>query len=97
MTENFDAIVIGAGQAGPSMAGRLNDAGMTVAVVERHLIGGTFDRISEHPVRHKLYDCVSCLNGAHKKWAWASLLWVAFSDIYVRLCSVGIWHDWRIL
>jgi hypothetical protein len=31
------------------------------------------------------------------RWAWASLLWVAFSDIYVRLCSMGIWHDWRIL
>jgi len=41
MTDNFDAIVIGAGQAGPSMAGRLTDAGMTVAVVERRLIGGT--------------------------------------------------------
>lgn len=37
----FDAIIIGAGQAGPSLAGRLNDAGMTVAIIERHLIGGT--------------------------------------------------------
>jgi pyruvate/2-oxoglutarate dehydrogenase complex dihydrolipoamide dehydrogenase (E3) component len=37
----FDAIVIGAGQAGPSMAGRLSAAGMTVAVVERKLFGGT--------------------------------------------------------
>jgi len=55
----------------------------------RHLIGGTFDRISEHPVRHKLYDCVSCLNAKHQKWAWASLFWVGFSDIYVRLCSMG--------
>jgi hypothetical protein len=63
----------------------------------RHLIGGTFDRISEYPVRHKLYDCVSCLNRGHQKWAWASLFWVGFSDIYVRLCSMGIWHDWRIL
>jgi len=41
MTDHFDAIVIGTGQAGPSLAGRLTDAGMTVAVVERHLIGGT--------------------------------------------------------
>ncbi|RDI98767.1 FAD-containing oxidoreductase [Dyella solisilvae] len=41
MAGKFDAIVIGTGQAGPSMAGRLTDAGMTVAVVERHLIGGT--------------------------------------------------------
>ena len=29
-------------------------------------------------------------------WAWMSLFWVAFSDIYVRLCSMGIWTDWRI-
>ena len=37
----FDAIVIGAGQAGPSLAGRLTAAGMTVAVIERKLVGGT--------------------------------------------------------
>ncbi len=37
----FDAIIIGAGQAGPSLAGRLAAAGMTVALVERHLFGGT--------------------------------------------------------
>jgi pyruvate/2-oxoglutarate dehydrogenase complex dihydrolipoamide dehydrogenase (E3) component len=41
MNETFDAIVIGAGQAGPSLAGRLNDAGMKVALVERKLVGGT--------------------------------------------------------
>jgi hypothetical protein len=29
-------------------------------------------------------------------WAWMSLFWVGFSDVYVRLCSMGIWHDWRI-
>ena len=38
---HFDAIIIGAGQAGPSLAGRLTGAGMTVALVERHLVGGT--------------------------------------------------------
>jgi pyruvate/2-oxoglutarate dehydrogenase complex dihydrolipoamide dehydrogenase (E3) component len=37
----FDAIVIGAGQAGPSLAGRLTQAGMKVAFIERHLFGGT--------------------------------------------------------
>lgn len=37
----FDAIIIGAGQAGPSLAGRLTKAGMTVAFVERKLFGGT--------------------------------------------------------
>ena len=63
----------------------------------RHLIGGSLDRVSEHPVRHKLYNCVSCLNGAHKKWAWASLVSVGFADLYVRLCAMGVWSDWRIL
>ena len=37
----FDAIVIGAGQAGPALAGRIALAGMAVALVERHLVGGT--------------------------------------------------------
>jgi pyruvate/2-oxoglutarate dehydrogenase complex dihydrolipoamide dehydrogenase (E3) component len=37
----FDAIILGAGQAGPSLAGRLTRAGMTVALVERKLFGGT--------------------------------------------------------
>jgi pyruvate/2-oxoglutarate dehydrogenase complex dihydrolipoamide dehydrogenase (E3) component len=41
MTQNFDAIIIGAGQAGPSLAGRLTAAGMTVALVERKFLGGT--------------------------------------------------------
>src|SRR6185436_8621348 len=37
----FDAIIIGAGQAGPSLAGRLTAAGMTVALAERKQFGGT--------------------------------------------------------
>lgn len=37
----YDAIIVGAGQAGPSLAGRLNDAGMRVALIERKLVGGT--------------------------------------------------------
>src|SRR6202012_5400785 len=41
MSKSFDAIIIGTGQAGPSLAGRLTGAGMTVAIVERHLFGGT--------------------------------------------------------
>jgi len=38
---DFDAIIIGAGQAGPPLAGRLTNAGMRVALVERKLFGGT--------------------------------------------------------
>jgi pyruvate/2-oxoglutarate dehydrogenase complex dihydrolipoamide dehydrogenase (E3) component len=41
MAQTFDAIIVGAGQAGPSLAGRLTDAGQTVALVERQLFGGT--------------------------------------------------------
>ncbi|MBC7794214.1 MAG: FAD-containing oxidoreductase [Clostridia bacterium] len=37
----YDAIIIGGGQAGPALAGRLTAAGQTVAYVERHLMGGT--------------------------------------------------------
>jgi len=38
---HYDAIVIGTGQAGPSLAARFADAGMTVVIVERHKFGGT--------------------------------------------------------
>src|SRR5450432_2155795 len=38
---DFDDIIIGAGQAGPSLARRLAAAGRRVAVIERHLFGGT--------------------------------------------------------
>lgn len=41
MNHSFDAIVVGAGQAGPSLAVRLAGAGWKVAMVERHLFGGT--------------------------------------------------------
>ena len=41
MTENFDAIVIGSGQAGPSLAVRLAQRGMQTALIEREHLGGT--------------------------------------------------------
>lgn len=41
MKNSFDAIVVGAGQAGPSLAVRLAGAGWKVAFAERHLFGGT--------------------------------------------------------
>jgi hypothetical protein len=62
----------------------------------RHLIGGGLDAISRSPARFTSYRCVSCLNRKHMVWAWMSLFWVAFSDLYVRLCAMGIWHDLRL-
>jgi pyruvate/2-oxoglutarate dehydrogenase complex dihydrolipoamide dehydrogenase (E3) component len=38
---HFDAIIIGTGQAGPALAKRLADAQLSVAIIERHLFGGT--------------------------------------------------------
>src|SRR6476620_2048379 len=39
--QQFDAIIIGTGQAGPALAARLSGAGMKVAIIERKLFGGT--------------------------------------------------------
>jgi pyruvate/2-oxoglutarate dehydrogenase complex dihydrolipoamide dehydrogenase (E3) component len=41
MSRRFDAIIVGAGQAGPPLANRLTRAGRSVALVERKLFGGT--------------------------------------------------------
>src|SRR5580658_8910859 len=41
VNHSYDAIIIGTGQAGPSLAGRLTAAGMKVAVIERGRFGGT--------------------------------------------------------
>ena len=41
MATKFDAIVVGTGQSGPSMASRLSSEGLKVAVIERQRFGGT--------------------------------------------------------
>ncbi len=63
----------------------------------RHLVGGFADRLSGSRVRKVAYDCSSCLNRAHMPWAWTSLIAVGFTDVYIRLCAMGTWTDWRIL
>jgi hypothetical protein len=63
----------------------------------RHLIGGRLDRFSGRSVRVQLYDTACRFNCNHSKWAWASLFGVALADLYVRLCSMGVITDWRIL
>ena len=62
----------------------------------RHLVGGRVSVFKKAPLGKKTYDCVSCLNRKHMLFAWLSLCWVGFSDVYVRLCAMGIWTDWRI-
>jgi len=63
----------------------------------RHLVGGVLDVITRSPVRKKVYDCVSCLNGLHMLWAWLSLASMCLTDAYIRLCAAGVIHDWRII
>ena len=63
----------------------------------RHLTGGLLDQFSKAPLCYRTYACVSCFNRRHMLWAWLSLFWVGFSDVYVRLCSMGVWHDLRLL
>ena len=41
MTTRYDAIIIGTGQSGPALADRMDDEGVKVALLERHLYGGT--------------------------------------------------------
>ncbi len=62
----------------------------------RHLIGGKLDCFTcdaGSARRHGAWKRVSLLNARHMAWAWISLFWVGFSDLYVRLVSLGIIKD----
>ena len=62
----------------------------------RHVLGGWRDQFSRHRLFRQPYRCVTCLNDKHHRWAWVSLFTVGFSDIYIRLCASGVWHDLRL-
>src|SRR5688572_8660430 len=62
----------------------------------RHLVGGRLTQISKRPVQYRAYTACNAFNRRHMLFAWLSLVGVAFADVYVRLCSMGIWHDLRL-
>lgn len=62
----------------------------------RHLIGGGDDCMANAPAKLRAWKFVSCMNKRHMLYAWMSLFWVGFTDVYIRLCSHGVWSDWRI-
>jgi hypothetical protein len=62
----------------------------------RHACGGHVNRFSEHPVRHGLWKLVTPLNGKHMQIAWMSLVFVAWTDLYVRLVASGWITDIRL-
>ncbi|MCW2712994.1 MAG: integral rane protein [Frankiales bacterium] len=61
----------------------------------RHVVGGRLKHFSKHPVRYKAWTAVSRLNTSHMKYAWISLVFVAFTDFYVRLLATGAFDDPR--
>ena len=65
--------------------------------VLRHVVGGRMDEVSKSPICDTAYACVSGLNLRHQLFAWCSLFSVMVTDLYVRLCSMGIWTDLRLL
>lgn len=62
----------------------------------RHLIGGKKDHLPKGAVGKNCYDCVSALNRRHQLFAWTSLFAVGLTDVYVRLCSMGVITDYRL-
>jgi hypothetical protein len=61
----------------------------------RHIVGGRLKHFSKHPIRFKAWGFVSKLNGRHMQLAWASLIFVGLTDLYIRLVASGTIHDPR--
>jgi hypothetical protein len=59
----------------------------------RHFCGGQLKSFAKHPIRHKLWKAVTPLNARHMNLAWVSLVFIAFTDVYVRLVASGTIHD----
>ena len=63
----------------------------------RHLVGGRLNCFTcpngNEKIRYKFWKIISLLNGKHMFWAWTSMIWVAVTDIYVRMVSMGYWID----
>ena len=65
----------------------------------RHLIGGRVDCYScvrGGKARFQAWRGISALNKRHMLFAWSSLISVALTDVYIRLCATGVIHDVRL-
>ena len=60
----------------------------------RHLCGGGVKQFSASPIRHRVWKALTPLNGRHMLFAWTSLVFVGFTDFYVRLVASGTIHDY---
>jgi len=61
----------------------------------RHIMGGRLVHFSKHPIRYRMWTWISVLNGRHMQLAWVSLVFVALTDLYVRLVASGTITDLR--
>jgi hypothetical protein len=61
----------------------------------RHAVGGRLRHFSKHPVRYWMWSQTTRLNARHPIIAWASLVFVALTDLYVRLVASGTITDPR--
>jgi hypothetical protein len=75
----------------------------------RHLVGGRLNHFScfncpkagVPPERlrtsYRIWHWSTILNENHMLWAWLSLFSVGFTDLYIRMCAMGLWRDWKII
>lgn len=63
----------------------------------RYLFGGYLDSFHKAPIRQRLWRLTNWLNPRHPQFAWVSLFGVALSDLYVRLLSMGVITDLRLV
>ncbi|MBI2987816.1 MAG: succinate dehydrogenase [Deltaproteobacteria bacterium] len=63
----------------------------------RHMCGGHLDTFHDSPAKYRIWEAVSRLNEHHMLYAWISLIWVALTDLYVRLLSMGVISDVRLI
>ena len=63
----------------------------------RHVCGGHVDVFSRARTRYRVWHFFTRLNERHPAFAWLSLFSVGLTDLYIRLVSMGIIRDLRIL
>ena len=62
----------------------------------RHLCGGQVKSFKAHPLRYRIWKFLTPLNAKHMNFAWASLVFVAVADVYVRLVASGAISDYKL-
>lgn len=63
----------------------------------RHTLGGRLNTFSKHPVRYRIWTRLSTLNVRHMQFAWASLVSVVVTDVYIMSVAAGWIADLRFV